>query len=168
MGKKIFFSIFLIFTLGACAFASSLNFQIVQHNSSLSKVSESALIIEDEMLNYFFAKGYIVSNSEAAISSSENDDEKLWTAALLDSTSGSSNIFFQIHLYFFSGSEDSQNVSLGCMEKVICKGINIKTGKSYNNSVSVNKPVGKDGEEYVRKFAFELANQIDKGILILK
>ena len=68
MGKKTLLALFAGVFLGANGFCSSLSFQVLQHNDSLNDVCESALVIEDEILSYFFDKGFIVTNVPASVS----------------------------------------------------------------------------------------------------
>ena len=71
MGKLKKLGILAILLIsGSLCFANQISFQIVQHDESLDSVSEDSMVIEDSVLNNFFEFGYIVTNSDAAISSS--------------------------------------------------------------------------------------------------
>ena len=71
MGKKTLLALFAGVFLGANGFCSSLSFQVLQHNDSLNDVCESALVIEDEILSYFFDKGFIVTKNGTTSTSVE-------------------------------------------------------------------------------------------------
>ena len=58
------------------------------------------MIIEDSVLNNFFEYGYIVTNSDAAISESKAQDEKLYKIGQGDAFNGFSDYFIQIRLYY--------------------------------------------------------------------
>ena len=79
MGKLKRLSIIAVLLFcGSLCFANQISFQIVQHDDSLDSVSEDSMIIEDSVLNNFFEYGFIVTNSDAAISDSAAQDEKLY------------------------------------------------------------------------------------------
>lgn len=165
MGKRFILGLSMILA-SSCLFAKSLAFQIVQHNESMSGVCNSAYVIEDELLNYFFDSGYIVSNAEASISSSAEDDKKLWTNGFYEASDGSFDDFVQIHLYFGSGADkNAQKVFLGMIDSVSWNITSIKTGKCLeSDKKSVQKPMGADTEENVRNFASDFAAHIKKVI----
>ena len=101
MGKlKRFWIIALLLSSGALCFANQISFQIVQHDDSMDYVSEDSLVIEDSVLNNFFEYGYIVTNSDAAISDSAGQDEKLYKIGQGDAFNGFSDYFVQIKLYY--------------------------------------------------------------------
>lgn len=160
MGKKIFlFFAFACFSF--CAFSRSLSFQIVQHNESLDTVCRSAYIIEDEIMNYFFENGFIVSNAEAGLSSSEEQDRKLWNDAYYDALEGSFDEFVQIHLYFNDSADNSEESALGMIDSVSWSITSVKTGKRIEEKkISVKKPMDKDNEANVRDFANGFASHI--------
>ena len=94
MGKlKRFWIIALLLSSGALCFANQISFQIVQHDDSMDYVSEDSLVIEDSVLNNFFEYGYIVTNSDAAISDSAGQDEKLYKIGQGDAFNGYSDYF---------------------------------------------------------------------------
>ena len=81
-------------------FANQISFQIVQHDDSADNVTEDSMIIEDSVLNTFFEYGYIVTNSDAAISDSESQDERLFKIGTGEAFNGFSDYFIQIKLYY--------------------------------------------------------------------
>ena len=75
MGKlKRFYIVSVLLLCGTLCFANQISFQIVQHDDTLDSVSEDSMIIEDSVLNNFFEFGYIVTNSDAAVSDSTAQD----------------------------------------------------------------------------------------------
>jgi len=81
-------------------FANQISFQIVQHDDSADNVTEDSMIIEDSVLNTFFEYGYIVTNSDAAISDSESQDDRLFKIGTGEAFNGFSDYFIQIKLYY--------------------------------------------------------------------
>ncbi len=163
MGKKLLAIAFCLAAFGPAAFCGSLSFQIVQHNDSLSDVCKSALIIEDEILNYFFDAGYIVTNVPAAMSSSAVQDEKLWQSGCNEAAGGSFDQFVQIHLYFNSSESKPERVALGSIDRVSWKVGSVMNGNIVvEGSRDVEKPMGADSERNVRGFAADFALYIQQ------
>ena len=98
--KKTLFLIFTAFMLSFSCFGKQLSFQIVQHDGSNPNVTEQSLVFEDEIFDEFFNWGYIVTNSEASISSSDEDDQMLWRLGVGEAVEGSSDYFVQVKLYY--------------------------------------------------------------------
>lgn len=160
--KKIFLFI-SFFAISFSGFSLSLSFQIVQHNESLNSVCKSAYIIEDELMNYFFDNGFIVSNAEASLSSSSSDDRILWNKAFMEAKEGSFDDFVQVHLYFNENANNEEKVSLGLIDSVSWKLVRTKDGKCLEDEkANVKKPMGSDSEENVRNFAGDFASHIKK------
>jgi len=100
MGKHkiLIFTLLLLIGSAYCS-AKQLSFQIVQHGGR-PEVSEESLTIEDEVLTHFFDFGYIVTNSNAEISSSASQDEKLYNRGMGEAIEGFSDYFIQIKLFY--------------------------------------------------------------------
>lgn len=145
--KKLVILTILLCSTALC-FANQISFQIVQHDESQDSVSEDSMTIEDEVLNSFFEYGYIVTNSDAAISNSANQDEKLYKIGSGDAFNGFSDYFIQIKLFYertdqtLTASSDlykidfviaSPKTGLKIAEKSI-KDIKIEHGKKNNLS----------------------------------
>lgn len=90
----------ILFLAGSLCFCNQISFQIVQHDESVDCVSEDSMVIEDSVLNNFFEYGFIVTNSDAAISDSATQDEKLYKIGQGDAFNGFSDYFVQIKLYY--------------------------------------------------------------------
>ena len=163
MGKLKRLSILLVLLCAsAMCFANQISFQIVQHDESLDSVSEDSMTIEDSLLNDFFEYGFIVTNSDAAVSVSSAQDEKLFKIGQGDAFNGYSDYFVQIKLFYektdqtLSGSSDlrkidfiiaSPKTGLKIAEKSI-KDIKIDPGKKHN----------------LTKISSDLVNQIHKAL----
>ncbi len=86
--------------LCSCIYARQISFQIVQHDDSSEEVTEQSLVIEDQVLNNFFEKGYIVTNSPSVSSESETQDEAFFKTGLGDAFYGYSDYFIQIKVWY--------------------------------------------------------------------
>lgn len=98
--KKTLLLIACLFMFSFSCFAKQLSFQIVQHDGSNPDVTEQSLVFEDEIFDEFFNWGYIVTNSEASISTSDEDDKILWSMGVKEAIEGSSDYFIQVKLYY--------------------------------------------------------------------
>ena len=161
--KKILVLVSALFMLSS-AFAGSLNFQVVQRSSNLKDVCESSLVVEDEILNYFFDAGYIVSNSQSAASVSDKEDSKLWNTGLSDSAEGSFDYFVQIKLILNNDVSSKETpCGLGNFNKLSWKLVSVQTGKVIEeSSKKIDRPVGLDTEANVRDFAADFAYHLRK------
>ena len=163
MGKlKRTLILFILLCSSALCFANQISFQIVQHDDSNDCVSEDSMIIEDAVLNSFFEHGFIVTNSDAAISDSTAQDERLYKIGTGDAFNGYSDYFIQIKLFYerteqtLTASSDlykidfviaSPKTGLKIAEKSI-KDIKIERGKKNN----------------LAKISSDLVNQINKAL----
>ena len=150
-------------------FGKSISFQVVQHNKSLTEVCPTVLVLEDELLNFFFDIGYIVSNEPAVATNNASKDSQLWNAGFNASVDGSCDNFIQIILDFNDVDSVSQNIQLGYINKVSWKVASTSTGKIISESSSkITKPMGADSEDNVRIFAIELAAKLLKILKTVK
>ena len=101
--KRVVIFSALLFSAALC-FANQISFQIVQHDESVDCVSEDSMVIEDSVLNNFFEYGFIVTNSDAAISDSATQDEKLYKIGQGDAFNGFSDYFVQFYTYTMKSS----------------------------------------------------------------
>lgn len=163
MGKKTLLALFAGVFLGASGFCSSLSFQVIQHNDSLNSVCESALVIEDEILSYFFDKGFIVTNVPASVSKSDEQDKKFYQNGYNEAAGGSFDDFVQIKLYFTGDEKQNTKVALGNMKKISWKVVSVVSGKILEEgSHDVQTEVSADNEKNVRNFANEFAVHLNK------
>jgi hypothetical protein len=166
MGKKLFFAVLsgLLF-LPVGGFSKELLFQIVQYDKAASVVSETALVFEDEMLDYFFNAGFVVTNIPAVRAESAEDDTDGSKKLFEEAASDGSYAAVQIKVYL--NSTDSTNPgSVKTADIVRAEWVvtNVMSGKSETGTVG--RPVqpgdNKSDEDSVRKYAVSVADQIRK------
>ena len=159
--KRIVIFTALLFSAALC-FANQISFQIVQHDDSADNVTEDSMIIEDSVLNTFFEYGYIVTNSDAAISDSENQDEKLYKIGTNDAFNGYSDFFVQIKLFYERTEQTLVNSSdLYKIDFVIAKP---KTGTKIAQKTISNIKVEAGKKNNLVKISSDLVNQINKAL----
>lgn len=165
MGKRFFVFVIISLVFAANCFSRQISVQIVQHNLSLDYVSEQSLIVEDELMNGFFDKGFIVTNSEAAISTSEEDDDALFHVGFGEAYDGSSDYFVQVKLYYASSSKStSLEIAPSKLDRVDLIVMKVSSGEKIKES-SIKGSDKKPGtDENVRLVSSSLIKEIQKAL----
>ncbi len=167
MGKLKRFTILTVLLLsGALCFANQISFQIVQHDDSLDSVSEDSMIIEDSVLNNFFEYGYIVTNSDAAISDSTAQDERLYKIGQGDAFNGYSDYFVQIKLYY--ERTDQTLTTNSDLYKIDFSITSIKTGKKIADKTIKDIKIDRTKKNNLSKVSSDLVNEISKALKAYK
>ena len=167
MGKLKRFTILTVLLLsGALCFANQISFQIVQHDDSLDSVSEDSMIIEDSVLNNFFEYGYIVTNSDAAISDSTAQDERLYKIGQGDAFNGYSDYFVQIKLYY--ERTDQTLTTNSDLYKIDFSITSIKTGKKIADKTIKDIKIDHTKKNNLSKVSADLVNEISKALKAYK
>ena len=163
MGNLKRLSILLaLLAASALCFANQISFQIVQHDESLDSVSEDSMTIEDSLLNDFFEYGFIVTNSDAAVSNSSAQDEKLFKIGQGDAFNGYSDYFVQIKLFY---ERTDQTISQSNNKKKIDFIIaSPKTGAKIAEKSINDIKIDPGKKNNLVKVSSELVNQIHKAL----
>lgn len=147
-----------------CSWATELSFQVIQHNDALDTVSEQTLVIEDQILDYFFNLGDIVTN-EPALAAVTEDAEGLRKTAYAIAAAGGAEYFIQLRL-FYSGkrSKDPANISLKNLVHVQWTITDAANGKKIADvKTKVRKPAsGRTDAEGVKEYAASVADAMKK------
>ena len=147
-----------------CSWATELSFQVIQHNDALDTVSEQTLVIEDQILDYFFNLGDIVTN-EPALAAVVEDAEGLRKTAYAIAASGGAEYFIQLRL-FYSGkrSKNSANISLKNLVHVQWTITDAASGEKIADvKTKVRKPAsGRTDAEGVKEYAASVADAMRK------
>jgi hypothetical protein len=159
--KKIAIFSVLLFLTASC-FANQISFQIVQHDDSADNVTEDSMIIEDSVLNTFFEYGYIVTNSDAAISDSESQDERLYKIGSGDAFNGFSDYFIQIKLYY--ERTDETLTASSDLYKINFTIASVKSGVKIAEKSLENLKVDRTKKNNLAKISSDLVNQINKAL----
>ena len=163
MGKlKRLFFLTVLLASGALCFANQISFQIVQHDESLDIVSEDSMVIEDSVLNNFFEYGFIVTNSDAAISESKAQDEKLYKIGQGDAFNGFSDYFVQIRLYYERTEQTLVNTS--DLYEIDFSITSVKSGKKIADRSMKNIKIDRTKKNNLVKISADLVNEISKAL----
>ena len=159
---KRFCLLVAVFLAGSLCFANQISFQIVQHDDSADSVTEDSYIIEDSVLNTFFEYGYIVTNSDAAISDSESQDERLYKIGSGDAFNGFSDYFIQIKLYY---ERTDQTLSASSdLYKIEFTIASAKSGVKIAEKSLNNLKIDRTKKNNLSKVSAELVDQINKAL----
>ena len=167
MGKLKRLSILTVLLLSASlCFANQISFQIVQHDDSQDSVTEDSLIIEDSVLTNFFEYGFIVTNSDAAVSDSTDQDERLYKIGQGDAFNGYSDYFVQIKLYYERTAETlSANADLYEIDFSITS---VKTGKKIASKTMKDLKIDRTKKNNLVKISSDLVSEISKALRAYK
>lgn len=164
--KKLSIALCSALLCGVCCWGTDISFQVVQHNDALDTVCEQTLIIEDQILDYFFNFGDIVTN-EPAVAIVPEAADNLWRTAYAFAVTGGADYFVELRL-FYSGkaSRDPAHISLGDLERVSWTIADVKTGKKIAEAkAKVRKPAsGKTDVAGVKEYAASIAEAMRKAI----
>ena len=163
--KRLCILTVLLFGTTLC-FANQISFQIIQHDDSQDSVSEDSLVIEDSVLNNFFEYGFIVTNSDAAISESKAQNEKLYKIGQGDAFNGFSDYFIQINLYY-ERTEETLSASSDLYE-IDFSITSIKTGKKIADRSMKNLKIDRTKKNNLVKVSSDLVNEISKALRAYK
>ena len=156
--RIVIFSVLLL--SAALCFANQISFQIVQHDDSADNVTEDSMIIEDSVLNTFFEYGYIVTNSDAAISDSESQDERLYKIGTGEAFNGYSDYFIQIKLYY--ERTDKTLSASSDLYKIDFTIASAKSGVKIAEKSLDNLKIDRSKKNNLTKISADLVNQINK------
>ena len=159
---KRFCLLVAVFLAGSLCFANQISFQIVQHDDSADNVTEDSFIIEDSVLNTFFEYGYIVTNSDAAISDSESQDERLYKIGSGEAFNGFSDYFIQIKLYY-ERTEQTLSASSD-LYKIDFTIASAKSGVKIAEKSLDNIKIDRTKKNNLNKVSADLVYQINKAL----
>lgn len=157
--------IFFVISLTSGLFAKQISFQVIQHDESCETVTEQSLVIEDGVLNSFFEKGFIVTNSPTVAAESEEDDENFFNSGLGEAFFGYSDYFVQIKVFYEPRTGTLNDVAN--IQKIDWSLTEAKTGiKIVDKSMSNFKPINKKTD--MNKVTSSLTNEINSALLANK
>ncbi len=124
------------------------------------------MVIEDSVLNNFFEYGYIVTNSDAAVSESAAQDEKLYKIGQGDAFNGFSDYFIQIKLYYVR--TDQTLTTSSDLYKIDFSITSVKTGKKIAAKTMSDIKIDHTKKNNLTKVSSDLVNEISKALRAYK
>lgn len=160
--KSILFVLFALLSSGA--FARSLSIQIIQNNPGQEKVWATSYLFEQNITDYFFDAGDIVSSSPVWISDSDEKNKSALKASLRENLEGGMDTLIRVELFYnTSDSSNPEGLLLENIKKVQWKAYAVSTGAQlFEGSAAPDKPNAKTNNEMgLSQFAGLVAYQIN-------
>lgn len=146
------------------AFAKSLSIQIIQNNPGQEKVWATSYLFEQNITDYFFDAGDIVSSSPVWISDSDEKNLSALKASLRENLEGGMDVLVRVELiYDTNDSSNPEAFLLENIKKVQWKAYAVSTGvKIFEGSAVPEKPTDKTNNEMgLSQFAGLVAYEIN-------
>ncbi len=148
----------------ASAVASSISFQIIQHDNTQDEIRSSSYVIENALFDYFFEKGFIVSNSPAANSPDESFDREIYYKAMDEAGEGFCSFFIVITAdYDLEHATNPNAILLSNIKCVSWELFDVKDGhkiNSGNRQTENDIPVSRNNEKGIKSFIYAVAGDI--------
>ena len=164
-GRRLLFSALLVLILGASsAYSSSISIQVIQHDKTQDNIRASSYVIENALFDFFFDKGFIVSNSPAANSSDESMDAEIYYQSLDEAGEGLCAYFIVVTTdYDLEHATNPNALLLSNIESVSWQLFDVKSGqKMSGGSRQTEKdiPVSRNNEKGIVNFIYGIAGEI--------
>ncbi len=161
--KSIISLIFALFSLSALS-AKSMSIQIIQNNPGQEKVWATSYLFEQNITDYFFDTGNIVSSSPVWISDTDEKNRGALKASLKENLEGGMDILVRVELFYNTGdSSNPEGLLLENIKKVQWKGYYTSTGiEIFEGNATPEKASEKNNNEMgLSQFAALVAYQIN-------
>ena len=162
-GKSLFVILFASL-FASSAFAKSLSIQIIQNNPGQEKVWATSYLFEQNITDYFFDVGDIVSSSPVWISDSDEKNRGALKASLRENLEGGMDVLVRVELFYnTSDSSNPEGLLLENIKKVQWKAYAVSTGiQLFEGSAVPEKPTDKTNNEMgLSQFAGFVAYEIN-------
>ncbi len=161
--KKAFFGFFaLLFCSAAFAKNSMLSIQVIQNNPGQEKIWATSEFFEQSLIDYFFNKGRIVSNSPIFVDNGDSRERsKSLRAALIENKIGGMDYLVRVEVFFrTTNSSKPDSPKLGNIERVAWKVYDVFSGAELSDGSAEPGPITKsnDNEAGIIAFASKVAS----------
>ena len=146
------------------AFARSLSIQIIQNNPGQEKVWATSYLFEQNLTDYFFDAGDIVSSSPVWISDSDDKNRDALAASLRENFDGGMDTLIRVELFYkTSDSPNPEGLLLENIKKVQWKAYAVSTGAQLfeGSAVPEKTNVKTNNEMGLSQFAGLVAYEIN-------
>lgn len=164
--KKIFSMLFAFFCISAVS-AKTLTIQIVQNNPGQNKVWATSYLFEQNITDFFYNSGNIVSSSPIWISGSDEKNRSSLKASLRENLQGGMEVLVRVELFYnTSNSSNPEGLLLENIKKVEWKGYYTSTGvKFFEGEAVPEKVTEKNNSEiglndFAALVAYKINNQM--------
>ncbi|MBP5451522.1 MAG: hypothetical protein J6Y16_04725 [Treponema sp.] len=165
-GRKHLFSMILFAAIAvASSYASVISFQVIQHDDTQSAVRATSYVMENALFDYFFDKGFIVTNSPAAASEDEYEDKTIYYRSMAEAKLGKCKYFVVILADYQAGiSNNPGGIFLSHIKNVDWTVYDAESGAKLASGGRKPKVVSErlDNERGISSFMAEVAQDIYK------
>ncbi len=161
--KSIFFVAFSMLCISG-AFSKSLSIQIIQNNPGQDKIWATSYFFEQNITDYFFDTGDIVSSSPIWISDTEEKNDGALKASLRENLDGGMDILVRVELFYdTSDSSNPDGILLSNIKNVAWKAYSVTSGTElFEGNATPEKPNKKTNNEVgLSQFAGFVAYKIN-------
>lgn len=160
--KTIISVLVVLFT--SKVFAKSLSIQIIQNNPGQERIWATSYLFEQNITDYFFDAGDIVTSSPIWISASDEKNRGALSASLAENYDGGMEYLVRVELFYnTSESSNPEAFLLENIKKVQWKAYALSTGAQiFEGSAVPEKPSAKTNNEMgLSQFAGYVAYEIN-------
>lgn len=146
------------------AFAKSLSIQIIQNNPGQDKVWATSYLFEQNITDYFFDAGDIVSSSPIWISDTDEKNRGALKSSLAENRDGGMEVLIRVELFYnTSDSSNPEAFMLDNIKNVKWKAYAVSTGQTlFEGSAAPEKASAKtNNESGLSQFAGLVAYKIN-------
>ena len=162
----VLYTCILFFAMHSAA-ASAISFQIIQHDPAQEEVRSSSYVMEGVFFDYFFEKGFIVTNSPTAVSSGSAEDKVICYGALDDARLGGCDYFVAFVMdYDTALSKNPQAVLLSNITGCSWEIFDVRSGNKIDSRSRSPGTVDakKDNKDGVSGFSKVIAQLVERSI----
>ena len=165
--NKGFFLMFLAFFMCSNAFSVSIASQVVQHDTTHDEVRAISLLVEETFMDFFFERGFVITNLPAEISENSSQDKKALKSGLLSADEGMCKYFIQLVIDYKNNSNSPEAFLLSNIKDIQWKIYDVKTeqvlksGKNIVGSIMQNE----NSENGIKSFTDEISNSVYKYLM---
>ncbi|MBQ4377830.1 MAG: hypothetical protein II821_01340 [Treponema sp.] len=147
-GKSIISFISVLFCVSAVS-AKSLSIQIIQNNPGQDRVWATSYLFEQDITDFFYDAGNIVSSSPVWISDTDEKNKGALKASLRENLEGGMEVLVRVELFYnTSESSNPDGLLLENIKKVQWKGYYTSTGvQIFEGSAVPEKTNSKNNNE---------------------
>lgn len=160
---KLILCVVFAFFCASGAFSKSLSIQIIQNNPGQDKIWATSYLFEQNITDYFFDSGDIVSSSPIWISDSDEKNKGALKASLAENLEGGMEVLVRVELFY--DTRDSSNpdgLLLQNIKNVKWTAYQVSNGQAiFEGSAAPEKVEARNNnEEGVSQFAGLIAYKI--------
>jgi len=146
--KSIISVVFALFCVSAVS-AKSLSIQIIQNNPGQDKIWAASYLFEQDITDYFFDSGDIVSSSPIWISDTEDKNRSALRASLQENREGGMEVLVRVEVFYdVKNSSNPDGLLLDNIKNVEWKAYSVASGAEiFNGRAEPERVDGKNNNE---------------------